>query len=67
MEYILPETDGPYVKPDLPGLSKKQAKKIRNTSLILPVVAERIAELKGITKEEVENATLENAKRVFRL
>ena len=67
LESLLLETDGPFVKPDCPGLTKKQLRKARNTSLILPAVAKRVAELKGLTEEEVLRATSENAIRLFGL
>ena len=67
LEYIVLETDGPYVKPDCPGIQNKQLKKARNTSLIIPAVAKRIAELKHISVEEVCRVTSENAVRLFRL
>ena len=65
LEYLLLETDSPYVKPYCPDIPKKQLKKVRNTSLILPAVAQRIAELKGISYDEVLKCTSENAKRLF--
>ena len=68
IEYILLETDGPYVRPAKPQteeISKKKWQKARNTSLILPAVIDRIAELKGMSAEDVERITSENAKRVF--
>lgn len=67
LEYILLETDGPYVKPDCPDLPKKSLRKARNTSLILPDVANRIAQLKGISPQEVVKVTSANAQRLFRL
>ena len=67
-EYLLLETDGPYVKPVRPeDISGKKWTKARNTSLILPAVAAKIAEIKGVTVEEVMEITADNAKRVFRL
>ena len=39
----------------------------RNSSLNLPYVIQTIAELKGLSEEEVEQATWENACRVYRL
>lgn len=60
MEKILLETDSPYLAPE-PNRGK------RNTSLNLPCVAEAIAELKGISYEEVVEITEANARRLFRL
>ena len=65
---ILLETDGPYVRPHKPQneeISKKKWQKARNTSLILPAVIRRIAELKDMSFEEVEKITSDNARRVF--
>lgn len=67
IEFLLLETDSPYVKPVCTSLSRKQHNKVRNTSLILPAVAARIAELKGMTPEAVECITLENIIRTFHL
>lgn len=60
MEKILLETDCPYLAPD-PHRGK------RNSSLNLSYVAEAIAAIKGLTAEEVERITAENAKRLFGL
>lgn len=60
MEKILLETDSPYLAPQ-PHRGE------RNSSLNLPYVAEAIAELKGISCEEVERITQENARRLFRV
>lgn len=65
LEHLLLETDGPFVKPPCPGISQKQWKKARNTSLILPAVAERIAELKSVSTEEVLRITSANAGSLF--
>jgi len=68
MESLLLETDGPYVKPERPdGIVGKRWKKAHNTSLILPAVAKRIAEIKDIPIEDVMKITAENTKRVFHL
>lgn len=67
LERILVETDGPYVKPDCPGISGKQLRKARNTSLILPEIINRIAEIKGLDPCEVERVTTLNAIRLFNL
>lgn len=65
LDCIVLETDGPYVKPNCPDFKKKQIIKSRNSSLILPAVAKRIAELKSITTEEVLSVTSMNASRLF--
>ena len=58
LDRILLETDSPYMAPT-PYRGK------RNCSLYLPYVAEEIARLRGITTEEVIEATEANARRVF--
>lgn len=58
LEKILLETDAPYMAPE-PFRGK------RNDSSLLVYVAEAIAELRGISKEEVERVTMENACRLF--
>ncbi len=60
MEKILLETDSPYLAPE-PNRGK------RNTSLNLPCVAQAIAQLKGISYEEVVEMTEANARRLFGL
>lgn len=60
MDKILLETDSPYLSPE-PHRGK------RNSSLNLPYVAEAIAELKGISGEEVVETTERNARRLFHL
>ena len=68
LEFLVLETDGPYVKPKAPeGISGKQWKKSRNTSLMVPEVAKRIAEIKGIDVEEVEQNTTKNVKNHFKI
>ena len=59
MERILLETDSPYLAP-VPYRGK------RNSSLYLPYVVQEIAELKGISEEEVIETTEKNAVRLFR-
>ena len=58
LERILLETDSPYMAPEPHRGS-------RNDSRNLVYVVEKIAELKGITAKEVENATLANARKLF--
>ncbi|MCL2096398.1 MAG: TatD family hydrolase [Oscillospiraceae bacterium] len=60
LEYILLETDCPYLTPH-PHRGK------RNDSSYLHLVAEKIAGIKNITKEEVIAKTGENAKRCFNI
>lgn len=68
IEHLLLETDGPYVKPKKPDdITGRRWTKARNTSLILPAIAERIAELKGVTVDDVIRITEENTRRVFNL
>lgn len=57
---ILVETDCPYLAPT-PFRGK------RNSSLYLPYIIEEIARLKGISAQEVEEATYQNAMRMYRL
>lgn len=57
---ILVETDCPYLAPT-PHRGK------RNSSLYLPYVIQAIGEIKGISPEEVERVTFENAKRMYRI
>ena len=58
LERILLETDSPYLPP-VPFRGK------RNDSTKLPYIAERIAEIKGVSVETLAAATSENAKRLF--
>lgn len=58
LSYLLIETDSPYMTP-APHRGK------RNEPSYLPYIAEKIAEIKGITVDEVINITTENAKRLF--
>lgn len=67
LESLLLETDAPYVKPACPDLPRKRLRKARNTGLILPAVARRVAELKSLTPEEVARVTTENAVNLFGL
>lgn len=58
LERILIETDCPYMAPE-PHRGR------RNDSRFVPLVAKKIAEIKGLSEETVEQATTENAKRLF--
>ena len=54
------ETDAPYLAP-VPHRGK------RNDSSLVHLVAEKIAQIKGLTAEEVEKATWDNGKRFFNI
>ena len=58
IESIVLETDCPYMAP-VPHRGE------RNSSLYLPLVAERIAEIKGMSVEDVERITYENALNIY--
>lgn len=58
LERILLETDGPYLAP-VPFRGK------RNEPINTRIVAEKIAEIKGIPVEEVISQTAENARNLF--
>lgn len=60
LSQIVLETDCPYLAP-VPNRGK------RNSSLNLPYVAEVLAQIKGITREETERVTYENACRLYRI
>ena len=60
MERIMIETDSPYLTP-VPYRGK------RNDSGYVHLVAEKIAEIKGLTTREVEKITFENGKRFFEI
>ena len=55
---LLLETDSPYLTP-VPNRGR------RNSSLNLPYVVEKIAQLKNVSGEEVIAVTNENARRLF--
>lgn len=58
IDNIVLETDSPYLAP-VPFRGK------RNESSYITIIAEKVAELYGITVKEVENITTENSKEVF--
>ena len=68
LDRILVETDSPFILPYCKDVIKpKLLRHVRNTSLILPAVIKKIAELKGISPDEVERITAENTIRLFKL
>ncbi len=60
LEKLLVETDSPYLTPQ-PHRGK------RNEPIFVKYVAETIAQLKGISVDEVRESTTENAGRLFKL
>ena len=58
LKHILLETDAPYLAP-VPYRGK------RNESGFIPVIAQKIADIKGITIEQVAEATTRNAAHLF--
>ena len=58
LEYILLETDAPYLTPE-PYRGNK------NDSSYIPIIAKKIAEIKGINQELVEKTTNDNSCRLF--
>lgn len=58
IERILLETDCPYLAPE-PNRGK------RNSSLNIPYIAQKIAEIKGMAYEEVVRITEENARQMY--
>ena len=68
LERILLETDAPFILPYCKDvIQPKLLRRARNTSLILPAVIQKIAELKGLSADEVEQATAENTINLFKL
>ena len=60
IENIILETDSPYLAP-VPFRGK------RNSSLNLPLIAQAIADLKGMEVEKVFEITSKNAMKLYRL
>ena len=60
IERILLETDAPYLTP-VPHRGE------RNESSYIPLIAAKIAEIKGISLEEAAAATTENAEKLFKI
>jgi TatD DNase family protein len=58
LEHLVLETDAPYLSP-VPFRGK------RNESSYLVYIAQKIADLKGLSVEEVVETTTANAKKIF--
>ena len=60
LQHLLLETDGPYLAP-VPFRGK------RNEPKLMVLTAQKVADLKGVTLDEVAEVTSANATRLFRL
>ena len=60
MDKILIETDSPYLSPE-------PVRGTRNNSMNVKYIAEKIAEIKGLSVEEVANTTYKNAMKIFNI
>lgn len=60
LDRILIETDSPYLTPE-PHRGK------RNSSLYIHYVAEKLADIRGLSVAEIEHITTENGKRCFKI
>lgn len=60
LDRIVIETDSPYLAP-VPMRGK------RNSSLYIHYVAELLAQIKGVSVEEIERITFENGKKLFNI
>lgn len=60
LDFLLLETDAPYLPP-VPYRGK------RNQPAYIPFIAQKIAELKGVSVEDVARATTQNAQRLFNI
>lgn len=60
LDCVMLETDSPYLAP-MPNRGK------RNEPAYVPLIAQVLADVKGVTVEEVARATTQNARRLFRL
>lgn len=58
LEYIILETDSPYLTPE-PYRGKK------NEPMYIPIIAKRVADIKGLDIKEIERTTTDNARRLF--
>ena len=58
LEYILLETDAPYLTPE-------PFRKYKNDSSYIPVIAKKIADIKNVNEEDVASITTENSCSLF--
>ena len=60
LEHIILETDAPYLAP-VPYRGK------RNQPVYIPLIAQKLADIKGISIDEIAEITTRNAKELFNL
>ena len=60
LQHLVLETDAPYLAP-IPYRGK------RNESAYIPIIAQKIAEIKNITLQEVADVTTKNAENIFEM
>ena len=60
IEYLILETDTPYLAP-VPFRGK------RNESKYIPLIAEKLSEVKGVDLSEIAKITTKNAEDLFRM
>ena len=58
MDRLLLETDSPYLSP-VPKRGE------RNDSRNLPLIAAKLAQIKGVSEQEIARAAAENGRRLF--
>lgn len=68
LDRILVETDAPFILPYCKDvLPPKLLRRTRNSSLILPAVIERIADIKGVAPNVVQQIVTDNTIQLFKL
>lgn len=63
LEMLVLETDSPFLLPE----PLKSEKKYPNGPKNIPLIAEKVAQLKGVTIQKVADMTTQNAQRLFQL
>jgi len=58
LEYIILETDSPYLTPE-------PFRGMRNEPSYIPIIAERVAEIKNLDIKDIKGVTMSNARRLF--
>ena len=68
LERMVVETDAPFILPDCKEwIPSKVLRRTRNTSLILPAVIERIAQIRGMDHGELAEILWDNTVQLFGL